>query len=328
MPTNSSGGCWTGVKARGWLDRAIVAVVSDHGEGLGDHGESEHGILLYRESLRVPWILRLRTSRCRSPHRRHAGARRCRGDTARSRGHRRGRARRPSVRRGAAGRTRGRSSGAETPRLHLGWSDLAPRRNRNSGTSGADSGAVRSLERPGERRNLAASRAGTATRSGMDRARDRRIETSGSRAGAGGRPRALERVGLCRVVRCAGRCTNATLPDPKDRIASFEALKQALAIERAGRAAEAIPLYRDILASNPRMVDAWESLARALATTGRMNEATRRSEKRSRSTRSSPNRTSRSPESSPSSGSRRWRGSTPSSAAGATRGRATKFSPH
>src|SRR4029453_16912411 len=49
----------TRIKTRGWLDRAIVAVVSDHGEGLGDHGESEHGILLYREALQVPLILRL-----------------------------------------------------------------------------------------------------------------------------------------------------------------------------------------------------------------------------------------------------------------------------
>src|SRR6185436_14520939 len=47
------------LNARGLLDRAIVAVVSDHGEGLGDHGEAEHGLLLYREALRVPWILRL-----------------------------------------------------------------------------------------------------------------------------------------------------------------------------------------------------------------------------------------------------------------------------
>src|SRR5262245_38223388 len=47
------------LKARNLFDHAIIAVVSDHGEGLGDHGESEHGILLYRESLRVPGILRL-----------------------------------------------------------------------------------------------------------------------------------------------------------------------------------------------------------------------------------------------------------------------------
>src|SRR5207245_10473447 len=45
--------------ARHLLDRAIVAVVSDHGEGLGDHGEAEHGVFLYDEALRVPWILKL-----------------------------------------------------------------------------------------------------------------------------------------------------------------------------------------------------------------------------------------------------------------------------
>ena len=32
------------------LDRALVAVTSDHGEGLGDHGEQEHGFFLYREA--------------------------------------------------------------------------------------------------------------------------------------------------------------------------------------------------------------------------------------------------------------------------------------
>ena len=40
-------------------DRLIVAVTSDHGEGLGDHGEAEHGIFLYREAVRIPFLLRL-----------------------------------------------------------------------------------------------------------------------------------------------------------------------------------------------------------------------------------------------------------------------------
>src|SRR5205823_7069228 len=44
------------MNVRGRLQKSIVAVVSDHGEGLGDHGEAEHGIFLYRESLHVPWI--------------------------------------------------------------------------------------------------------------------------------------------------------------------------------------------------------------------------------------------------------------------------------
>jgi len=41
------------------LDRSVIAVVADHGEGLGDHGEAEHGLFLYDAVLHVPWILRL-----------------------------------------------------------------------------------------------------------------------------------------------------------------------------------------------------------------------------------------------------------------------------
>jgi hypothetical protein len=47
------------LKRRNLFDGALVAVVSDHGEGLWDHGEAEHGILLYREALHVPFVLRL-----------------------------------------------------------------------------------------------------------------------------------------------------------------------------------------------------------------------------------------------------------------------------
>jgi arylsulfatase A-like enzyme/Tfp pilus assembly protein PilF len=38
--------------------RAAVAVVSDHGEGLGEHGEFNHGLFLYQTTLHVPFILR------------------------------------------------------------------------------------------------------------------------------------------------------------------------------------------------------------------------------------------------------------------------------
>jgi arylsulfatase A-like enzyme len=36
---------------------ALVVVVSDHGEGLGDHGETGHGFLLQQSTLRVPLIV-------------------------------------------------------------------------------------------------------------------------------------------------------------------------------------------------------------------------------------------------------------------------------
>ena len=47
------------LKASGVYDRAIIVLLSDHGEGLGDHGEAEHGIFVYREALHVPLIVKL-----------------------------------------------------------------------------------------------------------------------------------------------------------------------------------------------------------------------------------------------------------------------------
>ncbi len=44
--------------ARGVTDHTIVVVAGDHGEGLGDHGESTHGMLAYDSTLRVPLIVR------------------------------------------------------------------------------------------------------------------------------------------------------------------------------------------------------------------------------------------------------------------------------
>ena len=41
----------------GLLDRSLVAVVADHGESLGDHGEETHSMFLYESAIRVPLIL-------------------------------------------------------------------------------------------------------------------------------------------------------------------------------------------------------------------------------------------------------------------------------
>src|SRR6185369_1228433 len=43
----------------GRLDRTLVAVIADHGESLGEHGEPTHGLFVYDATLRVPLILRL-----------------------------------------------------------------------------------------------------------------------------------------------------------------------------------------------------------------------------------------------------------------------------
>ncbi len=47
------------LKLRGLYDGAIIAVMADHGESLGAHGEATHGIFLYDETVQVPLLIKL-----------------------------------------------------------------------------------------------------------------------------------------------------------------------------------------------------------------------------------------------------------------------------
>lgn len=46
-----------GLDALGLQSKTLVAVIGDHGEGLGEHGEMTHGVFLYDATLHVPFIL-------------------------------------------------------------------------------------------------------------------------------------------------------------------------------------------------------------------------------------------------------------------------------
>jgi choline-sulfatase len=45
-----------GLAERGMLDKTLVVIAGDHGEGLGDKVETGHGVFLYEETLRIPLI--------------------------------------------------------------------------------------------------------------------------------------------------------------------------------------------------------------------------------------------------------------------------------
>ncbi|HYC58183.1 MAG TPA: sulfatase, partial [Thermoanaerobaculia bacterium] len=47
------------LKEKGIYDKALIMILADHGEGLNDHREEEHGIFLYREAIQVPLIVKL-----------------------------------------------------------------------------------------------------------------------------------------------------------------------------------------------------------------------------------------------------------------------------
>jgi choline-sulfatase len=47
------------LKKQNWYDGALIILVGDHGEGLGEHGEDTHGIFLYDSTTHVPLIVKL-----------------------------------------------------------------------------------------------------------------------------------------------------------------------------------------------------------------------------------------------------------------------------
>jgi tetratricopeptide (TPR) repeat protein len=46
------------LESRGLLERTVIAVLGDHGESLGDHGEDAHGFFIYEAATHVPFIIR------------------------------------------------------------------------------------------------------------------------------------------------------------------------------------------------------------------------------------------------------------------------------
>jgi len=62
------GKLWDGLVRQGVADHTLLVITADHGEGLGEHGEQNHGFLLYRSTTHVPLIIRF-------PDRRNAGKR-------------------------------------------------------------------------------------------------------------------------------------------------------------------------------------------------------------------------------------------------------------
>jgi arylsulfatase A-like enzyme len=47
------------LKAHNWYQNALIVVVGDHGEGLGEHNEETHGIFLYDATTHVPLLFKL-----------------------------------------------------------------------------------------------------------------------------------------------------------------------------------------------------------------------------------------------------------------------------
>lgn len=270
------------LKTRGLYDRATIALTADHGEGLGDHGEQEHGIFLYDSTTHVPLVVKL-------PGGRDAGRRvtapvehidlvptlldlagapvpsGLRGKSLRA------------AMDGADASLADRGIYSETlyPLYHFGWSPLYALTDLRYRFIRAPTPELYDLVRDrGERQNLQAERSQTAASmlAALDALAGHRTVDQPSRVSSGDLERfqALGYIGSARVPAAAG---DAALPDPKDKVAVMEAYRQAVDLRGEGRLQEAATALRRVLADNPSMVDVWTQLGAVLTQLGMTAQA-------------------------------------------------------
>jgi arylsulfatase A-like enzyme/lipopolysaccharide biosynthesis regulator YciM len=255
----------------GVYDQAIVVLLSDHGEGLGDHGELEHGILLYREVLQVPLLLKLPGS--------HLAGLRVAAPAqlidiyptiARLVGER-----------GIDGVTllellqddrpvRPIYSETYYPRLHLGWSQLAsliagdlhyiegpdPELYDLEADPGETTNRLRERRRDhgALRRRLAEYRRELEAPSGVDSETARRLAALG-------------------YLSTRAPADSGPLKDPKSQLHVLDDLMAAFRAQARRDFVAAATAFQQVVADNPDMADAWENLAQCLHQLGRFPEA-------------------------------------------------------
>jgi arylsulfatase A-like enzyme/Flp pilus assembly protein TadD len=258
------------LKARGIYDRAVIVFFSDHGEGLSQHGEAEHGIFLYREDIHVPLVVKLPSSArggetIASP----VGLVDILPTIAQLTG-----AKAPAKLDGisllAPAAERRIYSETLYPRIHLGWSELRSLENERHHYIQAPRPELYDVQAdPAETKNIISEerRVYSAmkeelTRYGSEVALPTHIDPEEAKKLA-----ALGYLGSTRPA-AAG-----PLPDPKDRIDEIAAMTRAVTLAAQGRDDEAIAALRAILAKNPGLSDGWNELGLTLEKLGRYEEA-------------------------------------------------------
>jgi arylsulfatase A-like enzyme len=258
------GGLLDHLKRRGIYDRAIILFVSDHGEGLGDHGEKQHSILVYRELIHVPLIVKL-------PHDARAGEEVREPATLADLF--------PTVTTLVGTPNAPKTSGlplfdklpADRPiysesfyaRLHLGWSDLRSVTNDARQLIQSSRSELYDINvDPAEKRDLAGS-----DRRGVTSLREKLAQfPAGESVRSAITPEEKAKLTALGYVATPAVASQRAV-NPADRIADIEELQDASRLATtdidAGKAK-----FHDLLTREPGMVEAWVQLGDALLRAG------------------------------------------------------------
>jgi tetratricopeptide (TPR) repeat protein len=234
-----------------------IVIAGDHGESLGDHGETTHGVFLYDATMRVPLMVRAagRGAGVRVPTRVRLA------DIAPTVLESAGLAVPSSVqgqsllalmREGAKAEDRPVYSESSYPRRAFGWSPLlAWRADRFLYVRAPKRELYDVISDPEAARNLALSRGRLAD--GLDGELAQFLGRSGTAAGAKTRvdPAVAERLAALGYVGGSSGTPKASGVDPKDRIALANTLHEAIVAVEDAAFTRAIPLLEKVVAGEP-----------------------------------------------------------------------------
>ncbi len=284
------------LRASGIYERALIVFTSDHGEGLGEHGENQHGLLLYRPTLHVPLLVKLPGDAGEAPH---SGATVVQpvglydvaptvleavgaavpdgldGQDLLS----------PSLLDGAVPGAAATSNEARATiepsgrhiysetyygRLHYGWSHLR-------GLTGARYAYIESpnpelfdlFEDPGQQRNILADerRVYFALREQLA-TYDATLNTPEAAD-----PEDAARLAALGYLTAPATTGDGPLPDPKENLHVLTRVQEAIELRTAGRHEEAVEVLRALIAEQPQIQDAHLLLVPALRALRRYDEA-------------------------------------------------------
>lgn len=258
----------------GLYERALIILLSDHGESLGEHGEEQHGLFLYRSTLQVPLVVKLPGGVRRGETTAEiAGLVDLAPTVAALVGLER-RADEDGVALlglGPAAPDRLVVAESYYPRLHLGWSELASAIRGKHHYIQAPLPELYDLEAdPGETRDLLSAERRVAAELRRDLEPLLRPLLPPDHAVD---PETAAQLAALGYLGGGGALIEGPLPDPKSQRAALEAFSRAYRLLDAGQPGPVVEIFSRLVAENPRMLDAWELLGVAHDRLGNHAEA-------------------------------------------------------
>jgi arylsulfatase A-like enzyme/Tfp pilus assembly protein PilF len=248
-----------GLRSADIYDNALIAIMSDHGESLGEHGENTHGVFLYDSTIRVPLVVKFPNAKFAKQR---VSARANLADVAPTLleaiqvpvpAAMQGQSLIPLI---GAKEVPDRISFAENeyPHRGFGWSSLEALRTETFLFVKAPQAELYDqLQDPGEKVNLYEKNKLAAVRMAiqLDRARKRAAANAPEAAATSLDPQSVEKLRALGYMASSGAETSSKGEDPKLHIQVSNDLHDANLRIEEGKETTAIPLLERVVAEDP-----------------------------------------------------------------------------